>query len=147
MSQELPGAGFGEPHEMFDLEIVVEFGFFVGGQRGRLLALNEIPDARTRRFGRLEVHHLARTQRGDKLNEFFVGSHAGSLPLRGWPDKHGNFAAIDSTLNIARPTNFLPNVSDAFPILTYGSHTGAFPSARSASLRAPAPFPFDKLRA
>jgi hypothetical protein len=58
------------------------------------------------------------------------------------------FAAIIGTLNIARPTGFIPSVGDAFPILTYaGGHTGAFPSAHSAWLRTPAPLPFDKLRA
>ncbi len=35
-------------------------------------------------------------------------------------------AAIVGTLNIARPTGFIPSVSDAFAILTYTGHTGAF---------------------
>jgi hypothetical protein len=47
---------------------------------------------------------------------------------------HG-IAAIVGTLNIARPTSFVPSVSDAFVILTYGSRTGAFPLA---PLRTPA---------
>ena len=40
-------------------------------------------------------------------------------------------------LNIARPTGFIPSVNDAFPILTYGSHSGAFPSAPLRALAAP----------
>ncbi len=35
-------------------------------------------------------------------------------------------AAIVGTLNIVRPTNFIPSVSDTFAILTYGSHSGTF---------------------
>jgi hypothetical protein len=34
-------------------------------------------------------------------------------------------AAIIGPLNIARPTGFIPNVSDAFAILTYTGHTGS----------------------
>jgi hypothetical protein len=37
-----------------------------------------------------------------------------------------SIAAIIGTLNIARPTNFIPGVNDAFAILTYGSHSGTF---------------------
>ncbi len=35
--------------------------------------------------------------------------------------------ALIGTLNIARPTNFIPSVSDAFAILTYSyGHAGSF---------------------
>jgi hypothetical protein len=44
----------------------------------------------------------------------------------GKPSPPHGIAAIVGTLNIARPTGFIPSVSDAFPILTYGSHSGAF---------------------
>ncbi len=56
----------------------------------------------------------------------------------GKPFQPHGIAAIIGTLNIARPTSFIPSVSDAFAILTAGSHSGTFPST---------PLPFDKLRA
>ena len=41
-------------------------------------------------------------------------------------------AAITGTLNIARPTGFIPSVSDAFPILTYANgHTGTTAGPRT----------------
>jgi hypothetical protein len=40
---------------------------------------------------------------------------------------------LTGTLNIARPTNFIPNVSDAFAILTYTNHTGAFGTVTGAT--------------
>ena len=58
----LASAGFGQPHEVFDLQVVVEFGLLVGGEMGRLLALDEFPDALARRFRRLKVNHLARAE-------------------------------------------------------------------------------------
>jgi hypothetical protein len=47
---------------------------------------------------------------------------------RKWPktDELG-LATIVGTLNIARPTNFIPSVNDAFAILTY--EATAAPSA------------------
>ena len=48
MSEELAGACLGQPHEVFDFQVVVEFGLFVGEERGRLLVLNEVPDALAR---------------------------------------------------------------------------------------------------
>ena len=79
MSQELAGAGFGQPHEVFDFQLMVEFGLLVGRERGGLLTFDEIPDALMGWFRRLEVDHLVGTQRGDELDEFFVRSHAGSF--------------------------------------------------------------------
>ena len=54
------------------------------------------------------------------------------------PSQPQGIAANIGTLNIARLTGYIPSVTDAFPILTYGSHSGTFPSAA---------LPFDKLRA
>ena len=59
------------------------------------------------------------------------------LRMQDEPSPPHGIAAIIGTLNIARPTNFIPLVSDAFPILTYGSHSGAFPSAPLRALAAP----------
>ena len=87
MREELAGAGFGESHEMFDFHVVIEFGLLVIRERGRLLALDQIPYPCARRLGGFEIHHFARAQRSNKLDEFFVRSHAGSLPLSRWPDK------------------------------------------------------------
>ena len=93
MSQKLAGAGFGQPHEVLDFPVVVELGLVVVGKWGRLLAFDEIPDALARRFRRLEVTHLARTQRRDELDEFFIRSHAGSLASARRHDKRVVFAA------------------------------------------------------
>jgi hypothetical protein len=45
MSEELAGAGLGQPHEMFDFEIVIEFGLVFGGERAGLLPFKEFPHA------------------------------------------------------------------------------------------------------
>jgi hypothetical protein len=42
-------------------------------------------------------------------------------------------AAIIGTVSIARRRNFIPNVSDAFAILTYGSHSGTFGTVTGAT--------------
>ena len=75
MSQKLAGTGLGQPHEVLDLDVMIEFGLFVGGKRGGLLALDQLPYALASLFGGLELDHLSRTQRGDEFNEFFVGFH------------------------------------------------------------------------
>ena len=46
--------------------------------------------------------------------------------------------ALIGTRNIALPTNFIPSVSDAFAILTYGSHTGTFGTVTGARTFTPA---------
>ena len=43
MNQELAGAGSGQPHEVFDLQIVIEFGLLVSREWAGLLPLDEIP--------------------------------------------------------------------------------------------------------
>ena len=75
MSQKLPGTGLGQPHEVLDLDVMIEFGLFVRGKRVALLALDQVPYALVCIFGRPELNNLPRTQRGDEFNEFFVGFH------------------------------------------------------------------------
>ena len=60
MSQKLAGTGLGQPHEVLDLDVMIEFGLFVGGKRSGLLALNQIPHTPACIFGRLEL----KTSRG-----------------------------------------------------------------------------------
>jgi hypothetical protein len=45
---------------------------------------------------------------------------------------HG-IAAIIGTLSIAHPASFIPNVGDAFAILTYTGHSGAFGTVAGAA--------------
>ena len=107
MGQKLAGARFGQPHEMFDFQAVVEFGFLVRGERGGFLAFDEIPDALAGRIRGLEVNHFARTQRRDELDEFFVRSHAATLAPAAQRDKRLNCEPRDLTSNILvliRPT-------------------------------------------
>ena len=75
MREELAGAGLGQPHEVFDLQVVVEFGLLFGWQRAGFLPLDEIPDALAGRLGRLEVNDSAGTECGHELDEFFVWFH------------------------------------------------------------------------
>jgi hypothetical protein len=83
MSEELAGASFGQLHKVLDFQVVIELGLLLGWERSRLLTLDEIPDALARGLGRFEVKHVARAQRGDELNEFFVRSHGrNSTPAR-----------------------------------------------------------------
>ena len=91
-SEELAGAGFGQPHEVFDLQVVIEFGFLVTGKRGCFLALDEIPDALAGRLGRLEGNQLTGTQRGDELNQLFAWFYAGRTASGSRPDKRAVFA-------------------------------------------------------
>ncbi len=98
MSEELAGAGFGQPHEVFDFQVVVEFGFLVSRERGRLMALDEVPDALARCLRRLEVNHFAGTQRGDELDEFFVRSQAGNVASARRHDKRLLFTLQNGTL-------------------------------------------------
>jgi hypothetical protein len=76
-----------------------------------------------------------RTHRRQASTPALSANRENELRTQGEPYQPHGIAAIIGTLNIARPTGFIPNVSDAFAILTYGSHSGAFPSA---PLRAPA---------
>ena len=59
--------------------------------------------------------------------------------VRRFGDRRSLSAAIIGTLNIARPTGFIPSVSDAFPILTYASHGGVFPSTPAQGSRCAVP--------
>ena len=79
MREELAGAGFGQPHEVLDLQVVIQLGLFLGGKRRGFLAFDEIPHALTRGPGWSEAGHVARIQRGDKLDEFLVSSHQRNL--------------------------------------------------------------------
>src|SRR6266568_7098131 len=79
MGQELAGARLGQPHEVFDLHIVVQLVFFIGRKRHCLPALHEVPDPLARLFRGFESHDLAGTERGDELNNFFVRSHTASF--------------------------------------------------------------------
>ncbi len=92
MSEELAGAGFGQPHEVFDLQVVVQFGLVVGGEGGCFLALDEIPDALAGRLGRLEVNQLPGTQRGDELNQLFVWFHTARFASGKRPDQRVVYA-------------------------------------------------------
>jgi hypothetical protein len=103
MCEELPGAGFGQPHQVLDFEIVVELGFLLSRQRAGLLPFDEIPNPPPGRVGRFEIHYLPRTERGDELNQFLVWFHIGKftgkrlvgepylagsvsqVPKEGWP--------------------------------------------------------------
>ncbi|MCW5559942.1 MAG: hypothetical protein KIT22_19155 [Verrucomicrobiae bacterium] len=76
MSKNLVGAGFGQAHEVFYLQVVIESGFFLGRKRAGLLPLDQFPHSLASRLGRLEIHDLARTERGDELDQFFVWLHA-----------------------------------------------------------------------
>jgi hypothetical protein len=110
MREKLPGAGFGQPHQVFDFEIVVELGLFLGGQCISFLTFEEIPNSLTGRLGGLEIHHLARAERGDELNQFLVWFHAekfsGKRAVGQWlfdprhgrqrePGAEGGFAAFE----------------------------------------------------
>ena len=102
-SEELAGAGFGQAHEVFDFQVVVEFGFFFGGECCRFLALDEIPDALAGRLGRLEVNQLTGTKRGDELNQFFVGfTRADSHQEAGLTS--GRFSLQVDDAGVERPT-------------------------------------------
>ena len=61
MSQKLAGTGLGQPHEVLDLDVMIEFCLFVGGKRGGLLALDEVPYALASIFRGLELNNLPRT--------------------------------------------------------------------------------------
>jgi hypothetical protein len=43
MSRKLARTGLGQPHEVLDLDVMIEFALFVRGKRGGLLALNQVP--------------------------------------------------------------------------------------------------------
>src|SRR5262245_21130291 len=75
MSKKLAGAGLGQPHEVLDLQVVIEFCFFLGRQGAGLLPLDEFPHALAGRLGGLKVHNLPWTERGDEFNQFFVWFH------------------------------------------------------------------------
>ena len=75
MSQKLAGAGLGKPHEVLDFDLMIEFRLFVRGKGGGFLALDHVPYALARIFGRSERNHLSRIQRRDEFNKFFVGCH------------------------------------------------------------------------
>src|SRR5713101_1401061 len=81
MGQELTGPGLGQPHEVFNLKVVIQFGPFLRIKGRRFLALNEIPYAVARLLGGLESNDLAGAERGDELNNFFVRSHRASFAL------------------------------------------------------------------
>src|SRR5204863_5355104 len=73
MSQKLAGTGLGQPHEVLDFDVMIEFRLFVRGKGGGFLALDQVPYALASLFGGLEFNNLSWTQRGDEFNEFFVG--------------------------------------------------------------------------
>ena len=75
MSQMLAGTGLGQPHEVLDLHVMIEFRLFVGGKRSGFLALDQVPYALASLFGGLELNNRSWTQRSVEFNEFFVGSH------------------------------------------------------------------------
>jgi hypothetical protein len=79
MGQKLARAGFGQPHQVFDLQIVIQLGAFLGGQRGRLLAFEQIPNALPCRLGRLEFNQFPRPKRGNEFNNFFVRFHSANV--------------------------------------------------------------------
>jgi len=83
MSQQLAGAGFGQAHQMFNLQIMIQFGLLIRAQGGGFLALQESPNPLARFFGRLEFDHLARAKGSDKLNNFFVRSQVETFALTG----------------------------------------------------------------
>lgn len=75
MGEELASAGLGQPHQVFEFEVVVEFRLLVDGKRAGFLPFDELPDALTRSLGRFEVNHRAGAEGGDELNELFVWFH------------------------------------------------------------------------
>jgi hypothetical protein len=62
MRQELARTRFGQPHQVFNFQVVVQFGAFLGGQRCGFLALKEVPDALTGWFRRPEFNQLTRSE-------------------------------------------------------------------------------------
>jgi hypothetical protein len=54
MCQELARVRLGQAHQVFDLQIVIQFGTLVTGQRAGLLAFQQIPNALPCRLGRFE---------------------------------------------------------------------------------------------
>src|SRR4030095_9226025 len=75
MGEKLAGAGLGQAHEVLDLNVMIEFGLVVGGKWAGFLLLDQFPNALAGRLGGPEVNDLARTERGDELNQFFVRFH------------------------------------------------------------------------
>ena len=51
MSEKLAGTGLGQSHEVLNLDVMIEFRLFVGGKRGGLLALDQVPYALASLFG------------------------------------------------------------------------------------------------
>lgn len=60
---------------MFDLQVVIQLGLLIRGERTLLLALDELPNPLAGGLRRLEIENVAGTQRGNELNELFVRSH------------------------------------------------------------------------
>ena len=81
MSQKLAGAGLGQPHEVLDFEVMIEFRLFVRGKGGGFLALDQVPYALASLFGGLEFNNLSWTQRGDEFNEFLVGLDLSTMSM------------------------------------------------------------------
>ena len=58
-----------------------------------------------------------------------MGDIAGNVALQYGRIQVNGIAAIVGTLGIVRPNGFIPNIGDAFPILTYAlGHSGTFGS-------------------
>jgi hypothetical protein len=69
----LSGAGFGQPHEMLQLEVVIQLGPLIHSQASALLSPNQIHYSRSGRFGRPERGNIVRTDTGrDKVDDLFV---------------------------------------------------------------------------
>jgi hypothetical protein len=79
MSKKLTCAGLGEPHQMLDFEVVIQFGTIFARKSGRFLAFEQVPDPLAGDFRGLELDQLARSQRGDEFNDFFVSLHPTSM--------------------------------------------------------------------
>ena len=129
MGGESTSAGLGQPHQMLQLEIMVQFRPLVGRERIVLFTLDQLGDPPSRRFRRTKRRHAVRVAPGgDEIDHFFISSRgnghdielhlqAVGLPpfnsiLRGRelpdhenrPDKHHNGAA----LRLTHPTISMP---------------------------------------